>query len=110
MVYSEIFEEIYTIQIGRNELENDLLIKNSTQNSLWFHMKDMPSPHGILTFPDGETASTKAIFRIAELVKSYSKARGLNKATIEYTLIKNVKRTTKPGLVILKKTPKLIVV
>lgn len=110
MVYSEIFEEIYTIQIGRNELENDLLIKNSTQNSLWFHMKDMPSPHGILIFPTEINPSKNAIYRIAELVKEYSKAKGLSKATIEYTQIKNVKRTTKPGLVILKKTPKLILV
>ena len=110
MVYTEVFEEVYNIQIGRNELENDQLIKGASQNSLWFHMKDMPSPHGILSFSVGIEPSREAIRHIAELVKGYSKARGLSKATVEYTQITNVKRTTKPGLVILKKTPKLIVV
>jgi len=110
MVYKEIFKEIYTIEIGRNELENDTLIKKSSKNSLWFHMKDIPSPHGILTFPNGISPETIAIYHIATLVKSFSKAKTLSRSTVEYTELSNIKITTKPGLVILKKTPKLIVV
>jgi predicted ribosome quality control (RQC) complex YloA/Tae2 family protein len=110
MVHKETIKEIYNIEIGRNEIENDLLIKNAPQNSLWFHMKDMPSPHGILSFPLGIIPDSLTIYYIANLVKSYSKAKGLSKATVEYTEITNIKRTAKPGLVILKKKPKLIIV
>jgi predicted ribosome quality control (RQC) complex YloA/Tae2 family protein len=110
MVYKEVFAEIYNIEIGRNENENDIIIKNAPQNSLWFHMKNMPSPHGILSFPLGISPEINAIRYIAELVKSLSRAKGLSRSSVEYTQITNIKRTSKPGLVILKKTPKLIVV
>jgi predicted ribosome quality control (RQC) complex YloA/Tae2 family protein len=110
MVHKETIKEIYYIEIGRNDTENDTLIKNAPQNSLWFHMKDIPSPHGILSFPLGTIPESSAIYYIANLVKSYSKAKGLSRATVEYTEITNVKRTSKLGLVILKKKPKLIVV
>lgn len=110
MVHKETIKEIYTIEIGRNDIENDTLIRNSSQNSLWFHMKDMPSPHGILTFPQGIIPETYVLYYIGNLVKSFSKAKGLSKATVEYTELSNIKTTIKPGLVILKKKPKLIVV
>ena len=110
MVHKEIIKEIYNIEIGRNDNENDNLIKNAPTNSLWFHVKDMPSPHGILSFPVGIIPESYAIYYIAGLVKSFSKAKGLSRVSVIYTEITNIKRTNKPGLVILKKTPKLIVV
>ena len=110
MVYSEVIDEIYTIEVGRSELENDELIRKALQNSIWFHVKDMPSPHGILSFPNWVVPNKSVIQHIAGLVKGFSKAKSYSKVSVQYTEIKNVKRTTKPGLVILKKTPKIIVV
>ena len=110
MVYYEMIEEIYRIEIGRSEVENDELIKKAQQNSIWFHVKDMPSPHGILSFPIGTVLNKSVIVHIAGLVKGFSKAKSYSKVSVQYTEIKNVKRTSKPGLVILKKTPKIIVV
>ena len=56
MVYTEIINinvsqlgGIYTIKIGRNEKENDELIRKSDKNDLWFHLEDNPSPHGFIS-------------------------------------------------------------
>jgi len=111
MVYTEIFQECYKIEIGRNELENDQLVKNADQESLWFHLSGQPSPHGILTnIANPGEYTNNAIYRCAELVKSYSKAKNLHRIKLDYLPIANIKPTSKPGLVILKKSAKIIVV
>ena len=111
MVYQEILENIYKIEIGRNEAENDQLVKEADPNSLWFHLSGAPSPHGILTNIEepGKYADVD-IYRCAELVKSFSKAMGLYRVKIDYIPISHVRRTDKLGLVTLLKAPKIIVV
>jgi len=109
-MYSEIFNINYQIEIGRNQAENDQLIRTSRQNSVWFHLKDQPSPHGILTCLTNIEIDRVVIKRTAELVKSFSKAKNLNKVSIEYIELSKIKTTNTPGLVVLKKTPKYIVV
>jgi predicted ribosome quality control (RQC) complex YloA/Tae2 family protein len=34
--------------IGKNQYENDQLIKNSAQNDLWFHLDNLSGPHFVL--------------------------------------------------------------
>jgi predicted ribosome quality control (RQC) complex YloA/Tae2 family protein len=109
-MYTEIFNVNYQIEIGRNQMENDKLIKTSRQNSLWFHVKDQPSPHGILTCLNNSKLDKEVIKRTAELVKAFSKAKNINKVSIEYIELSKIKTTATPGLVLLKKTPNYIVV
>ena len=111
MVYSEIFEDVYKIDIGRNATENDSLIANADQRSLWFHLSGQPSPHGILTnIAEPGVYSKNAIYHCGQLVKSYSKAKDLHKIKVDCIEITHVKRTGKAGLVNLMKKPKIIVV
>ena len=109
MVYIETYEN-FTIKIGRNDEENDNLIKEGGQNDLWFHIKNNPSPHGIIHSDTKEEPTKDVIYKTAELVKSYSKYKDLSKITIIYTKLKNIKRTDVLGSVIIKnKTKKLVI-
>lgn len=111
MVYTETFEDNYKIEIGRNAQENDNLVKGASQSSLWFHLDGQPSPHGILTNTvEPGYYTNSAIFRCAELVKAYSKAKLLRRVKVDCLEVQYVRRTTTLGLVNLMKSPKIIIV
>jgi predicted ribosome quality control (RQC) complex YloA/Tae2 family protein len=118
MVYTEIitaFSHTWTIKIGRNEKENDTLIRNSNKNDLWFHLEDNPSPHGFIGSNAGSDAGSNAgstpspypshdlIYKTALLVKKYSNCKHIPSVSVIYTKIENVSLTKKLGTVIIKK-------
>ena len=109
-MYTEIFNINYRIEIGRNQMENDRLIKISRQNSIWFHLKDQPSPHGVITLLNNSPLDKEVIHRTAQLVKSFSKAKNQNNVSVEYISLSKIKTTNIPGTVVLKKTPQYVVV
>jgi predicted ribosome quality control (RQC) complex YloA/Tae2 family protein len=109
MVYIEQIDK-FTIKIGRNQNENDKLIKEGSQNDLWFHLKENPSPHGFIHSDTNEEPSKEVIYRTAELVKQYSKFKSYSKVTIIYIELKHIKCTNVPGTVIIKKKTKEIII
>lgn len=112
-MYTEIFNESYQIRLGKKQHENDLIIRSSSQTALWFHLKDFPSGHATVTnIKTPGIYDKEVIIRAATLVKDNAK-HGLNnlqKLSVNYLPIKNVKRTEVMGEVILTKTPNIIVV
>lgn len=118
-MYTETYNDKYTIFIGRSQEENRELVsktKKTNQNALWFHVGGrFSSPHGILIYNLKNTATKydkDAILRTATLVKQYSKesVKMLHAVTIEYIPIKYVESTDVPGKVHLKKTPNKVIV
>ena len=118
-MYTETYNDKYTICIGRSQEENQTLVsktKKTNQNALWFHVGNgFSSPHGILVDKSKNTATKydkDAILRTATLVKQYSREaiKTLHAVTIEYILIKYVESTDTPGKVLLKKTPNKVIV
>jgi predicted ribosome quality control (RQC) complex YloA/Tae2 family protein len=109
MVHIETYEN-FTIKIGRNSEENDKIIKEGEQNDTWFHIKNNPSPHGIIHSDTKEEPTKDVIYKTAELVKSFSKYKDLSKITIIYTKLKNIKRTNILGSVIIKNKTKEVIV
>ncbi len=110
-MYTEIFNTEYEIRLGKNQNENDTIIQTSPQNALWFHLKDFPSAHAVITnIINPGTYNKEAIFRAATLVKNASKpgVRNLCKLSVNYVSIQSIKRTNIPGRVILTKSPKCI--
>ena len=107
MVYTEIITtapaHTWTIKIGRNEKENDTLIRNSNKNDLWFHLEDNPSPHGFISSDTGSEPSHSLIYKTALLVKKYSNCKHIPSVSVIYTKIENVSLTKKLGTVIIKK-------
>ena len=110
MVYTEIITTptcTYTIKIGRNEKENDTLIRNSNKNDLWFHLEDNPSPHGFISMvPNSDPnpdPNHELIYKTALLVKKYSNRKHIPSVSVIYTKIENLCLTKKLGTVIIKK-------
>ena len=115
MVYTEIITaapaHTWTIKIGRNEKENDALIRNSNKNDLWFHLEDNPSPHGFISSAPSTPVSIPApnaepphelIYKTALLVKKYSNCKHLPVVSVIYTKIENLCLTKKLGTVLIK--------
>jgi hypothetical protein len=116
-MYTEVFNGDYQIKVGHNQNENDLLIRSAPQTALWFHLKDFPSAHAILTKINTTTRQSNkakydphAIIRAASLVKIHAKSgiNNLQNLSVNYLPIKNVKRTETPGKVIMTKSPQTI--
>jgi len=110
-MYTEVFNGDYHIRLGKNQQENDNIVRISPQSALWFHLKDFPSAHAVVTniVKPGKYDSA-VIIRAATLVKDNAKqgVNNLQRVSVNYLPIKNVKRTEIAGQVILTKTPKTI--
>ncbi|MBU3131493.1 NFACT family protein [Clostridium gasigenes] len=88
------------IYVGKNNLQNDYLsLKFASNNHLWFHTKNIPGSHVIVSAPH---VPDKTIEEAAILAAFYSKAKNSTKVPVDYTLVKNLKKPTgsKPGMVI----------
>lgn len=118
-MYTETYNDKYTICIGNSQEENQTLVsktKKTNQNALWFHVGNgFSSPHGVLVDKSTKNATKydkDAILRTATLVKQYSREaiKMLRAVTVEYTPIKYVESTDVPGKVHLKKTPNKVII
>lgn len=88
------------IYVGKNNLQNDYLsLKFASNNHLWFHTKNIPGSHVIVSAPH---VPDKTIEEAAILAAFYSKAKNSTKVPVDYTLVKNLKKPngSKPGMVI----------
>ena len=88
------------IYVGKNNIQNDYLsLKFASNNHLWFHTKNIPGSHVIVSAPH---VPDKTIEEAAILAAFYSKAKNSTKVPVDYTLVKNLKKPNgaKPGMVI----------
>lgn len=90
----------FTVLAGRNNAQNDRLLKTLKGDDLWLHVKGYHSSHvGILS--DGKTVPDEVKLFAAEVCAHYSEAREKDKAPVDFTLRKFVKKPPKapPGFV-----------
>jgi len=110
MVKEDTTFENNLIRIGENQEENDQIITEAKQTDLWFHLHNMSSCHLILSCSKKYPATKQMIYYCAVLVKDNTKFKNLSKVSVNYTEIRNVKKTDIKGKVILKdKIIKIIV-
>jgi len=102
MVKEDITFENNLIKIGKNAEENDKIIKEAKQTDLWFHLSGLPSCHVIISCSKEFPVNKQMINHCSLLVKENTKYKDLAKVTVNYTEIKNVKRTETKGKVTLK--------
>ena len=92
----------FTVLVGKNNKQNDYLTtKFANDNDIWLHVKDLQGSHVIIRTENKEP-NQDTINKCAMLAKAHSKAEQSSNVTVDYTLVKYVKKPSgsKPGMVI----------
>lgn len=92
----------YTILIGRNNTQNDMLTtKLADKTDIWLHVKNIPGSHVIIR-TNGEIPPDETILYAAGLAAFHSKAKNSSQVPVDYVNIRFVKKPSgaKPGKVI----------
>jgi len=86
--------------VGKNNYQNDRLIKDAKDGDLWFHVQGIPGAHVILKNKNQPIPEEVFLFA-AQLAARYSKAFQSAKVPVDYTDVKDVKKPKgfRPGMV-----------
>jgi predicted ribosome quality control (RQC) complex YloA/Tae2 family protein len=89
----------YVVLIGKNNVQNDELVKNSDGGYTWLHTQKI---HGSHTVIQGKNVPIETIEKVARYSAFFSKASLSSNVPVDYTLIKYVKKPSgaMPGKVI----------
>lgn len=89
----------HVVLIGKNNLQNDELVRSSDGGFTWLHTQKI---HGSHTVIQGKDVSLSTIKKVASYTAFYSKASQSENVPVDYTLIKYVKKPSGalPGKVI----------
>lgn len=97
-----VTESGFKVFVGRNNRENDFLTtKFAEKRDLWFHTKNIPGSHVILS-TEGKEVDDDSLLFAARVAATFSKAADSDNVPVDFTEIKNVKKPSgaKPGMVI----------
>lgn len=89
------------VLVGKNNKQNDYLTTRKAHNNhLWFHTKDIPGSHVVITHGPNEIED-EDILEAAQIAAFYSKAGLSESVPVDYTEIKHVHKVSgaKPGFV-----------
>ena len=86
------------VYVGKNNLQNERLVKGSDPNSIWLHAKGVPASHVILCTSE---PSREALYTAALIAAYYSGASGSGNVPVDYTQVRHVKKPSgaRPGYV-----------
>ncbi len=84
----------YTILAGRNNLQNDRLLRYADPEDLWLHTQKYHSSHVIVELRGGQVRDEVLLFA-AELCAYYSDGKEGNKIPVDYCKRKFVKKPSK---------------
>ena len=89
----------YTVLIGKNNVQNDAIVRSSDGGWLWLHTQKIHGSHGVI---QGCDIPQNTVNKVASYVAHYSKAALSANVPVDYTLIKYVKKPSgsPPGKVI----------
>jgi predicted ribosome quality control (RQC) complex YloA/Tae2 family protein len=89
----------YVVLIGKNNVQNDELVKNSDGGYTWLHTQKI---HGSHTVIQGKNVPIETVEKVARYSAFFSKASLSSNVPVDYTLIKYVKKPSgaMPGKVI----------
>ena len=93
----------YDIYVGKNNYKNDeLTFRFANGGDWWFHAKGMPGSHVVVRTEPNTPLPDRTFEEAAKLAAYYSTARTQQKAEVDYTLKKNVKKPSggAPGFVV----------
>lgn len=82
----------FTIYIGKNNKQNDQIVKLARDEDIWFHTHNCAGSHVLLRVESGQNVTEEIIFDCAKLAKQYSSAKDSSKVGVIYTQAKNLKK------------------
>lgn len=103
--FASFFFKDFKISVGKNERENEALLKTAKKDDLWFHVRDLPSAHALI-YANKQKISEEVIEFAAKLCVSFSRLeKGLywvdytqknfvkinKKASVFYTNFKSIR-------------------
>lgn len=92
----------FRVSVGKNNTQNDLLTcKLAGKEDWWFHVQKAHGAHVIL-WTEGRSPDDASLTQAAGLAAWYSQARDGDKAAVDYTPVKYVKKPAgaRPGMVV----------
>lgn len=84
----------FKILAGRNNLQNDRLLKSVSPQDIWLHTQNYHSSHVVIV-TDGREVPDGVLLAAAEICAYYSDGRGGSKVPVDYTRRSSVKKPPK---------------
>ena len=97
-----VSDDGYTILVGRNNVQNDLLtFKTAAKDDSWFHTQKIPGSH-VVVVGNGDIIPELTCRQAAILAAYHSGGRESSQVAVDYTEVRMLKKPTgaKPGKVI----------
>ncbi len=82
----------FTIYIGKNNKQNDQIVKIARDEDIWFHTHNCAGSHVLLRVEAGLKVTDDVLFECAKLAKEHSSAKDSSKVGVIYTQSKNLKK------------------
>ena len=92
--FREYEKDGFIIRVGRNNLQNDRLLRLATGEDIWLHAQKYHSSH-VIIFTEGRQVRDETLLFAAELCAYYSGGRDADKLPIDYCKRKFVKKPNK---------------
>lgn len=97
-----VSDDGYTILVGRNNVQNDLLtFKTAAKDDSWFHTQRIPGSH-VVVIGHGDIIPERTCRQAAALAAYHSGGRESSQVAVDYTEVRALKKPSgaKPGKVI----------
>ncbi len=99
--YRRYEKDGFLIRAGRNNLQNDRLVRSSSPEDIWLHTQKYHSCHVVIE-TKGREVTDEALLFAAGVCARYSDAKGGGKVPVDFCKVKYVKKPpkTKAGFVV----------
>lgn len=111
-LFRKIMIENFTVLIGKNSINNDLLtLKYANKEDIWLHARNVSGSHVVIKNIPGQKIPKSVIERVAEIAAYHSKAKNDTLTPVMYTFKKFVRKIkgAAPGSVIVDKEEVIMV-
>ena len=100
----------FRIFAGRNNVQNDRLLREAAPSDIWLHTRDFAGGYVIIKAQKGKTVPLPVLLDAASLAIHYSKAKKNGKADLYYTEVKYLRRAKdgKTGLFAIRNEEKTV--
>lgn len=91
----------FVIMVGKNNRQNEKLLRQASDKDLWLHVHEMPGAHVLIKHGD-RPIPEQVVHYAAALAAYHSKARFSSRVPVDLTLVKNVHKPkgSPPGFVV----------